>query len=350
MSSIRVKIFCCLLLGSLFACRSDKPEDEPEPSITITPNSGVIIVNEGNYTQGNATVGYYNRSTGSFIEDLFEPINKRPLGDVFQSMCIFNRKAYLVVNNSGKIEVVNPESFVSIATINGLVSPRYFLPVSNGKAYVTNYKTNQVTVIDLNTLSGIGTIPCGYGNLNEEMMLSYGKAYVTTPASNKVYVINTRTDVLEDSIEVCRGGGDIEEDANGKLWVLCSGKESANELAGLYRIDPVSNKVEWSARFTDKAEHPWRLTSNGDHTRLYYLSKEGVYAMAINATSLPASAIISKGNRNFYGLGVDPKDETVYIGDDAGFVAQGTVYRYQGNGTFINSFKTGIGPNGFYFQ
>lgn len=350
MSNVGLKILCCTLIGFLFACRSDKPQDVPEPGITITPNAGVFIINEGNFTQGNATVGYYNIATGSSINDLFEPINKRPLGDVFQSMEIFNGKAYLIVNNSGKIEVVHPESFLSIATINGFPSPRYFLPVSNSKAYVTNYKTNLISIVDLHTSSISGSIACGYGNLNEEMTLSYGKAYVTTPASNKVYVIDTRTDMVEDSIEVTRGAASIEEDANGKLWVLCSGKASANEFAGLYRINPVTNKVEWSARFNDNTQRPSRLTSNGDHTRLFYISNEGVFRFDINSVSLPLSPLIPKGSMYLYGLGINPKDETIYIGDAIGFTGFGTVYRYQPDGVLIHSFQTGIGPNGFYFK
>ena len=47
------------MIGFLLACRSDKPQDEPEPSITITPNAGVFLINEGSFTHGNSTAGYY---------------------------------------------------------------------------------------------------------------------------------------------------------------------------------------------------------------------------------------------------------------------------------------------------
>jgi DNA-binding beta-propeller fold protein YncE len=334
----------------LFSCRSDKPQDELQPSITINPNGGVIIINEGLFQVGNATAGYYNKADNTYINDLFQPINKRPLGDVFQSMTVFNRKAYLVINNSGKIEIVNPESFLSIGTINGLVSPRYFLPVSYGKAYVSNYKSNAINIVDLNSNTITGSITCGYGRLNEEMALSYGKAYVTSPSSNKLYVINTRTDLLEDSISIGRGASTIREDTNGKLWVLCSGKESANELAGLYRINPVTNKVEWSIGFPDKTFRPSNLVTDGGHQNLFYISKEGVFKFSIKDTVLPALPIIPKGTMYLYGLGVDPKNGTIYTGDAAGFTADGIVSRYKPDGAFINSFTTGIGPNGFCFN
>lgn len=350
MSNSYLRYVCFVVISFIFSCRSDKPEDELQPSITITPNGGVFIVNEGLFNSGNSTAGYYNITDNTYINDLFEPINKRPLGDVFQSMTIFNHKAYLVVNNSGKMEVVNSETFSSLGTINGLTSPRSFLPVSNGKAYVSNYKTNLIQIVDLNTNTVSGSIPCGTRDLNEEMILAYGKAYVTTPSSDKVYVIDTRTDVCEDSILVGRGAASIREDIKGKLWVLCSGKKATNEIANLCRINPLNNKVEAVFTFPDNSHSPWRLSINGDLNTLFYISKDGVYKMNISDTALPVSAFISRGARDLYGLGVDPKSGIIYVGDAVNFSGEGTVSRYQPDGTFINSFKTGIGPNGFCFN
>jgi DNA-binding beta-propeller fold protein YncE len=350
MSSKYIRYVCFVFISFIFSCRSDKPDDELQPSITITPNGGVFIVNEGLFNSGNSTAGYYNITDNVYINDLFEPINKRPLGDIFQSMIIFNHKAYLVINNSEKIEVVNPETFVSIATINGLTSPRNFIPVSSGRAYVSNFKTNLIQIVDLNTNTVTGSIPCGTRDLNEEMVLSYGKVYVTTPSSNKVYVIDTRKDVCEDSIQVSRGAGSIREDINGKLWVLCSGKKSTNEVGSLCRINPLTNKVEASFVFPDNSHSPWRLNINGDLNTLFYISKEGIYKMNIHDAALPVSPLIPRAGKDLYGLGVDPKNGVIYTGDAVNFSGTGTVSRYQSDGTFINSFKAGIGPNNFCFN
>ncbi len=350
MNKINLRISCVVLFVFLLACRSDKPKNEVEPSITITPNGGVIIQNEGLFQAGDATAGYYNIADNTYINDLFEPINKRPLGDIFQSMVVFNHKAYLVINNSEKIEIVNSESFLSLGTITGFSSPRYCLPIINGKAYVSNYKSNSIDIVDLNRNTIIGSIVCGYGKLNEAMALAYGKAYVTSPSSNKVYVINTRTELLEDSILVGKGGANIQADANGNLWVLCAGKESTNEVAGLYKINPLSNKVEWSMNFPDKSFRPSNLVTDGTHENLFYISKEGVFKFCITDAALPLLPLISKGSRNLYGLGVDPKSGIIYTGDAVGFTEDGVVARYKPDGSIINSFTTGIGPNGFYFN
>ncbi len=350
MTSNYLKYVCFVLISFIFSCRSDRPNDELKPSITITPKGGVFVVCEGLFNAGTSTAGYYNITDNTYIKDLFEPINKHPLGDVFQSLYIFNHKAYLVINNSEKIEVVSPETFVSITTINGLISPRNFLLVSNGKAYVSNYKTNLIQIVDLNTNTVIGNIPCGTRDLNEEMVLSYGKAYVTAPSSDKVYVIDTRKDYCEDSIQVRRGATSIREDANGKLWVLCSGKKTSNEIAGLYRINPLTNKVETSFAFPDNTYSPWRLNINSDLNVLFFISKDGIYKMNISDNALPTTPIIPRGGKDLYGLGIDPKSGIIYVADAVNFSGEGEVSRYQPDGTFINSFKTGPGPNNFCFN
>ncbi len=87
----------------------------------------------------------------------FLSINQRPLGDVPYSMNIGGSRAYIVVNNSGKIEVVDRNHLKSVATISELNSPRYISLVSDRKAYVTSLYSDSITVVDLlsNTVSAL---------------------------------------------------------------------------------------------------------------------------------------------------------------------------------------------------
>lgn len=92
---------------------------------------GVFIVNEGNFTNGNASVSFFDRDSLTVTNDIFDKINGRPLGDVAQSMNEFNEKYYIVVNNSSKVEIVNSSDFVSTGVINGFALPRYFLGINS---------------------------------------------------------------------------------------------------------------------------------------------------------------------------------------------------------------------------
>lgn len=333
-------------LSLLTACRKDSPESPEVAPITVAQGGGVYITNEGNFQWGNARVSYYDIASGTAVEDLFEPANGVGLGDVCQSMTLFGQKGYLVVNNSGKVVVVDPRTFVATATITGLTSPRYLLPVSNGKAYVTDLHANSVAVVDLASNAVAGHIPCP--GWTEELALAYGKAFVTAQDRDQLYVIDTGTDQLMDSIAVGSPSGSIVQDANGKLWVLCSGYLGQNVPAALHRIDPVTRTVEQSFTFPAGAS-PWRLTIDGDHGTLYFLDG-GVYRMPITAGELPGAPLIPADGRNFYGLGVDPTQGIVYVSDAVDYVQRGVVYRYAPDGTLLGSFQAGIIPGGFCFN
>ncbi len=344
-------IFKQLLFLSILltvACRKDKPEDTIQPKVTVGNSAGVYITDEGNFQFGNSKVSYYDIANAIVAEDLFKPANNVSLGDVCQSMYLLTGKAYLVVNNSGKVVVVNPLNFITIATITGFTSPRYFLPVSNNKAYVTDLYSNAITIVNLSTNTISGNIPCT--GWTEELTLVYGKAFITNIRRNKVYVVNTATDVIDDSIAVSYGTSSIKQDKNGKLWVLCSGDKATNKYPGLHRINPITNEVELSLPFLNAADSPSRLTINGNADVLYYLLSDGVHQLNITDIALNPVALISKATRNFYGLGVDPKDGVIYVSDAIDYVQRGIIYRYQPNGTLINSFKAGITPNNFYFN
>lgn len=340
-------IYLFLLFSFLFfSCRKDKPDALPQTTVSVNSN-GVFITNEGNFQFGNAKVSYYNPDQTTVTEDLFQPANNRPLGDVCQSLCLFNGKAYLVINNSNKIEVVNPQTFVASATIKGFSSPRYFLPVSKNKAYITDFTSNNISIVDLSTNVISGTIPCS--GWTEELALAYGKAFVTNEKSNKVYVVNTSTDKLADSIVVGYASNSIKEDKNGKLWVLCSGNKTNSIKASLHCINPVTNQVEQSFQFPNASDNPWRLDINGTSDTLYFLNK-GVYRMTINSTALPDSPFIPQESREFYGLGIDPINSIIYVSDAVDYVQRGIIYRYKAEGTLINTFPAGIIPGDFYFK
>jgi len=210
--------------------------------------------------------------------------------------------------------------------------------VSHSKAYVTDFYANSIGVVDLANNTITGGIPCP--GATEELVLAYGKAFVTAPQRDKVYVISTANDQITDSITVGSGAASIVQDANGKIWVLCN--------SSLYRFDPVSQVVEATFNFPS-ATSPWRLRINGAHDMLYFLDN-GVYRMPITATAVPTSPFIPASGRNFYGLGVDPTEGSIYVADAIDYVQRGVVYRYATDGTERANFLAGIVPGGFCFN
>lgn len=350
---IRKYIICllpfalCLLLFS--SCVKDTPPKSTTTVTSINSNNKVYIVNEGQFMNvpGNANVSLYDATTGTLIEDFYSQQNNNAvLGDICQSMTKYNNNYYLVVNNSHKIEVTSAYNLKKTATITGLNSPRYILPITYNKAYVSDLYSNTIQVIDLNTNAITGSIP-SYSN-TEEMALIYNKAFVTSGSTNYCYVINAITDVVTDSINVGKGASSIIIDKNSKVWVLSSGSSTASQVGKLVRINPVTLQIELSLNFMSN-DSPNQLCINKTRDTLYYLNK-GICQFPIVNGTLPASPIVNQGSKIYYGLGVNPVDYNIYVSDAIDYVQKSIIEIYSVNGNFKTSFHAGYISNGFVFE
>lgn len=332
------------LLTLIYSCKKDVPPERPTENVTLGSTGGVFVVNEGNYAFGNAKLSYYNKSENSTVVDLFEQTNGMGVGDVLQSMYIFNQHAYLIVNNSGKIEVCDPVTLQKTASISGLTSPRYFLPVSNNKAYVTDIYANKIWKIDLVNNSITGSIQLN--GWSEQMTSVFGETFIANFTNGKVYVLDESTDILTDSIVLTKGASSIVQDANGKLWVLCAGDATSSISPALYKINPTTRNIEFSQTLSGS---PSRLCVNGTSDTLYFLNS-GVFQLSINSAIIPTTPVITQGTANFYGLGIDPQTSLIYVSDAIDYIQYGKILIYKPNGIYVKEFDAGIIPGDFWFQ
>lgn len=343
----RVLFLLSVAVALIFSgCRSDKPKLAPAPVVSTNTEGKVYITCEGNFQFGNAKISLYDKRDSSVIEDIYKAINHVPLGDVCQSMTLFNNRYYIVMNNSSKVVVVNATTFQKEAEITGFNSPRYFVPVSNSKAYVSDIYANCVYVVNL--ASNVITSTISLHHDSQQMLMMYGKVFVTSMFSDKIMVLNTMTDQVSDSISVSWAPGAMCQDKDGMLWVMCAGDSLQNKSSALIQFNPITKSILKSLIFSGN-HAPWRLCMNGQNDTLYFLDHH-VYRMSIYDSQLPDNYFIS-GNANlFYGLGVDPVLNEVYVADAVDYIQQGVVYRYNANGTLIHQFRTGNIPSGFFFQ
>lgn len=343
-----MKLYYTLFISIIVSsCIKDKPQEPLKTAVTVNSETKVLITNEGNFGWGIGTVSLYDPTSGAVIEKYDQQQNGgATLGNVCQSIAKYNNHYFIVVNNSNKIVVVNSSDFSRTTIISGFNSPRYFLPVTYNKAYVSDLYASLVQVVDLNSNTITGSIPCLNGT--EEMALVYNKAFVTNSNSDYCYVINTATDVLMDSVDVGKGSSSICLDKYSKIWVLSSGSSSASQTGKLSRINPLTLQVEQSLTF-NTGESPNKLRINKTHDTLYFL-KNGVYQFPISSVSLPSIALINQGSKLFYGLGVNPKDYTIYVSDAIDYVQKSKIEVYKPDGSFITNFNAGIISNGFMFE
>lgn len=326
----------------LFASCSSN-DDTPEVEVPLGAyENGVFILNEGNFGTPNASVSYISNDLATFQNDIFKLVNPSiVLGDVAQSMTFSGEKAFIVVNNSNEVEVVNRYTFKSIATITTkLENPRYSV-VLNDKLYVTNAISNAVTIYDAKTYAYIASIPVG--KTTEKIVVANNKLYVMNGAygyGNQVTVINPATNTVLTTITVEEGINSIEE-KNGSVYVLCGNTAKSK----LFKINTTTDTATSIESTTLKGAANMDI----DGSKFYYTQDGGVYAMDLTATAFSTTPIFTTTYvqySTFYGFGVI--DGKIYSGNANGFTKDGIVTVYSPTGTVLKTLTVGIGPNGFY--
>jgi hypothetical protein len=349
-----------LLLISVFTsnCTSDDRDtivpDTP-PSGTYT--EGLFVLNEGRFGSSNASVSFLD-SNEEVSNSIFSGVNNRGLGDTAQSMGFYGDNAYIVVNNSSTIEVVNRHTFEGIATTTSMiVNPRY-IAFSDDKGYITNWgdpndvNDDYVAVLDLSTNLVAMKLPVAEGP--EKILLYNGKLYVAHKGGygygNTITVIDVTTQLITASINVA----DVPSGmviANGSLYVLCSGKApfTQDETIGkLFKINTTTNTVEASLVFPNGI-HPSFLEL--DNNLLYYIIDELIYTITLNDFQLPESSLFDPSNNGLeilYGFKVS--NGTIYISDAKDYASNGEVFIYSLNGALQQQFLVAIIPNSFYIN
>lgn len=362
MHSIHI-IICLFLMISFTSCMKDDEFWDVHQNKIDAANEGVFIINQGNFTYENASLSYYNINDEQVFDEVFYSTNKLPLGDVAMSMTIKDSLAYIVVNNSGRIYVMNLNTFEFAGKITGFTSPRYMHFVNDNKAYVTDLYARKISIVNPVTLAITGEIDVTSPHQQwyqhpTDQMIQYGKFVFTNCWSydNQILVIDTETDQLVDSVRVIRQPYSMVKDKFNKLWVICDGGYEGSpygyQTPGLVKINMQSRTVEREILF-QAGDMPKQIAINGEGDTVYFINNH-VYSMDVIKDNQPELFIERPDNfppyQGFHSLAVDPATSEVYIANALDFTQPGIVYRYSPVGEVKDTFKVGIIPGNFCFK
>ncbi len=333
------------LMLSLFSCDKKVCCENPPDSALDTLSEGLLIGNEGNFQWGNASLSFVNLNLTQpiLIKDVFKQQNQKNLGDVLQSMFLFNDKIFLVVNNSGKIEIINKSDLKSVGSINGFKSPRFILPLNNTKAYLSDLYINGIYVVDIQQKEIKSTIKIK--GWTEEMLAFENKLYVCNKESNYLYIINTSNDLLQDSIEVGYGSSSICLDNENKIWISCIGKDNTYE-GKIVKINPLNKQVLKTFNFPMN-NAPGKLMFNALDSKIYFQHKD-IFRMETNSESIPLNPFISAANKNIYSFSLI--DKQTIVSDAKDFVQASEISIYDNTtGIKDTSFYAGTNSSSFLY-
>jgi DNA-binding beta-propeller fold protein YncE len=355
-----------LLSGLAIGIYSCNPKDNVTPSLPY--DNGVIVVNEGNFFDNNGTLSLLQRNSKTASYDIFQSENARPITGGISGYAEVNGKGIILVDNStggqDKIEIVNARTFKSEATIlsSEIENPREVIKVSETKAYVTAWDVTgnwpdtyinpgYVAVLDLTTNQLTKKIAVQHGA--QSIVKVGNEVFVGNIYSGKtvITVVDVTTDAVKQTIEVGADPNVIGVDANNKLWVYAGG--------ALMKVNPNTKTVENTVTITPASagQSLGKFVLSKDKKSLYYsLSSYDanwnevgqIYSAPVENNSITATTPFV--NKMFYGMAVDPETGQLYGGLAPSFKQAGYVFRYQVNGTLIDSVKAEIVPAKFFFK
>lgn len=352
-----------VLLGVLTSC--EKTESDPAQPY----DSGVIVVNAGNFSDNNGTLSLIQRDSKTAVYDIFQKENMRSLAGGISGYTEIDEKGLILVDNStaGKdlIEIVNARTFKSLGTIpsSDIENPRKAVAAGTNKAYIVcwdalnadySYKAGYIAVIDL--ITNKVTKKIAVQNGSESIQVIGNEAFVGNVYSGKtaISVIDIITDAVKQTIEIGKNPSIISLDANNKLWMYAGGE--------LVKFNPTSKVVESRMKITstNASKTPSSFVISADKKTIFftnsfydaadgYKQKGETYSFSIDATSVNADKPFI--NRLFGGgLGIDPQTGNLYAGLVPSYKQAGYVFRYKPSGVLIDSVKAEIAPSGFYFK
>lgn len=330
----------CLLL--LAAC---KPE---APHVGIA-KKGVLIVNEGNFGWANGDLSAYNPETKEVVNEAFKSANGVLLGDVAQSAFLRDSLVYVVLNNSAKVEVLALQDLSRKFTINiSGSSPRYFLPVNDSVALVTELYANKIWKINFKTGETLGSIPVS-GETNQmvqknEYVFIAERTKFNGNFTAQIRVIDANTLQSSTTIPLSSEPNSLALDNENNLYVLTDSNVHAK--ARLLKINTTTLSITAQQEFENG--QPRLLRSNGDKTKLYYAMNSAVYKIPKNELHL-VSPFINTSAFILYGMNIDPKNEDIYVADALDYTQRSRVFVYDVSGNEKTNFAAGIIANSFLF-
>lgn len=342
-SKLLASAFALTLLFNISCRTEDDPIVEPEPKGAY--ENGIFMSNEGNFGTPTATVSFISNDLNTVENNIYSTNNgNAALGDVLQTIGFQGDNAYMVLNNSNKIEVVNRYTFKKVATVSDQISQPRYIAFANNNYYVTNSSGSSkfVNVYSTTTNAFVKKITLTSGG--ERIVEASGKIFVQNASfgsGKKITIINPTSNTVETEVTVPNGNIQKTISNGGNVYTIASSSTDSY----IYKLSPTGT-ITSTITLTGIAN---AMNLEIDGSKFFFSSGSKVYSMDMSSSATPTTPIFTLTDNSWsalYGFGVI--DGKIYISNANGFTADSTVEIYSTSGTLLKTITTAKGTNGFY--
>lgn len=340
----KLVILLALIVFAFWGCEKDD-SSSPEP-LKLKFGNGVLVINDGRWGQNNATVTFLSYTNDSLYDNLFERVNNKALGDVANSFARKDDKGYIVVSNSHKIEVVNLNTFASVATINLQgYNPRHMV-IAGDYGYVTSLDKDKVVKVSLVSYNivkeiSVGAKPEGIVKVGDYLYVA-NSGYGT---GKTVTVINTKTDEVVKTLNVAQNPQFLAIGSDNNVYVVCTGDYSdPNKNSGLWKINTSNNTVVdsiilrgYPVKIAKFKPNQFLVTNSDGVVKVDISTKQTSVLIPMNQVSTASYPMV-------YSVAYDDVKDIIYAANPKDFKQNGEIIKFTSTGTKQGSFNCGINP------
>jgi DNA-binding beta-propeller fold protein YncE len=346
---LKNQLWAFSLLVFAFSC-NDNGGEQPLGKY----DTGVLIMNEGNFGANDGEVYHLDPATGTLTKDIFELENSRPFAGLLEDMVLEEGRLYLVAN-TGKVEIVNPGDFKSVGAVIGDLDQPRSLATASGKLFISDYGPYDASYATpdsyIAVVSGLdgGTVKkkIEVSNKPEDLFVNGKFVWAAGSEEGKIEVIDADAETVAKTLEV--EGRPVQFlELGGEVW--------------LYAVD--SDKVYFSSLNLSgqtvkevksfNVAHATGRIAMGEDSKLYLVTstgwpnyQDGVAVVSIADNSVDTDWTTGSG---FYGIGYDKARQEIYLANSNAFQGSGTVTVFKKDGTEAAEMEVGRGPSGFLFR
>ncbi len=304
--------------------------------------SRLYILSEGLIHNNNSTLAMYDFETLSTATDWFGVINQRKLGDTANDMAIYGNKLYVVVSQSGLLEILDKQTGLSLKqlSINNEQQqsrqPRS-IAFHDGFAYVCSFD-GTVAEIDTATLS-ITRITTA-GSNPDAITIANNKIYVSNSGGLNFPYYDSTVSVIDPvlfreikKITIGANPSTLLANSQGDLYIATRGNYG-NTQYQLHLIDTRNDQYIKAI----EGVNPLNFTIHNDTLWMYsYNHKTGESHFqrydSHRQKLIPGSFITDNtAIQTPYGITVHPITGDIFITDARSYTIRGDIYCFTTNG------------------